>query len=261
MLSEHNVVEAAQVAGIAAPVHFLKVTGSTNTDLLELARQGAPEWTLVVAGEQRSGRGRLGRTWASPEGRSLLASILLRPRVAPEDAPLLSLLAAVCMIRAIRSSNGVDVTCKWPNDLVVGNRKLGGILAEANVNSEGGLSFVVIGTGVNVAEEPEDFASDIRPTATSILMEGGRAYGIALLREYLRELRATYMPAGEHLRTDVLEEYRSACSTIGRDVIATTTAGQEVVGRAIGIGESGELLVKSGSHTEVVGFGEVLHLR
>jgi BirA family transcriptional regulator, biotin operon repressor / biotin---[acetyl-CoA-carboxylase] ligase len=260
MLSEHNVAEAVQAAGIAAPVHFFKVTGSTNTDLFELGRQGAPEWTVVVAGEQRTGRGRLGRTWASLEGRSLLASVLLRPKVPPSEAALLSLLSAVCMVRAIRSTNGVDVTCKWPNDLVVGERKLGGILGEAHVDSER-LSFVVIGTGVNVAEEANDFQPEIRPTATSILMEGGRVYGVALLREYLRELRGLYTPTGEHLRTDVLDEYRSVCSTIGRDVIATTTQGGEARGRAVGVGESGELLVKSGSRVEAVEFGEVVHLR
>ncbi len=260
MLSEHSVAEAARSAGIAAPVHFLKVTGSTNTDLFELGRQGAPEWTLVVAGEQRTGRGRLGRTWASLEGRSLLASILLRPRVAPSDAPLLSLLAAVCMVRAIRSTNGVDVMCKWPNDLVVGERKLGGILAEAHVHSER-LSFVVIGTGVNVAEQPDDFPPEIKRTATSILMEGGRVYGVALLREYLRELRGLYTPTGENLRTDVLDTYRAMSATIGRDVVATTASGQRIEGRATGIDDRGELLVKSGPRTEAIGFGEVVHLR
>ncbi|HEX8099253.1 MAG TPA: biotin--[acetyl-CoA-carboxylase] ligase [Actinomycetota bacterium] len=260
MLSEHSVVEAARAAGIVAPAHYVKVTGSTNTDLLALAREGAPEWTLVVAGEQRSGRGRLGRTWSSLEGRSLLASILLRPELSPSDAPLLSLLVAVCMVRAIRSTNGVDVTCKWPNDLVVGERKLGGILTEASVDSER-LSFVVVGTGVNVAEEPNDFPPELRPTATSILMEGGRVYGIALLREYLRELRHLYSPTGENLRSTVLAEYRSVCSTIGQKVTARTLAGGETRGRAVGISESGELLVRSGSTVEAVGFGEVLHLR
>ena len=260
MLSEHSVVEAARAAGIAAPVHFLKVTGSTNTDLFELARQGAPEWTLVVAGEQRTGRGRLGRTWASLEGRSLLTSILLRPRVDPSDAPLLSLLAAVCMVEAIRSTNGVNVMCKWPNDLIVGERKLGGILTEAHVDSER-LSFVVIGTGVNVAEQPDDFPPDIQRTATSILMEGGRVYGVALLREYLRELRGLYTPRGENLRIDVLDAYRNICATIGRKVVATTASGQKVEGKASGIGDRGELLVKSGPRTEAIGFGEVVHLR
>ena len=260
MLNEHIVAEAARSAWLTAPVHYLKVTGSTNADLYELATQGAPEWTLVVAGEQRTGRGRLGRTWASVEGRSLLMSILFRPTMPASDAPLLSLLAAVCMVRSVRSTNGVRVMCKWPNDLVVGDRKLGGILAEASVES-GRLAFVVMGTGVNVAEEPDDFPPEIRATATSILLEGGRVYGVALLREYLRELRGLYDPSGANLRTDVLEEYRSVCATIGRQVVATRTDGAEIMGRAAGIGDSGELLVDTASGTEVVGFGEVLHLR
>ncbi len=260
MLNEHIVAEAARSAGLRAPAHFLKVTGSTNADLFELAAQDAPEWTLVVAGEQRTGRGRLGRTWASVEGRSLLLSILFRPTMPAPDAPLLSLLAGVCIVRAVRSTTGVEVMCKWPNDLVVRDRKLGGILAEASVDS-GRIAFVVVGTGVNVAEERDDFPSEIRATATSILLEGGRAYGVALLREYLHELRSLYDPSGETLRTDVLEEYRSICATIGRDVIATWAGGREIRGRAVGIGGSGELLVNGDSGTEVVGFGEVVHLR
>ncbi len=260
MLNEHIVAEAARSAGLSAPAHFSKVTGSTNSDLFELAAQGAPEWTLVVAGEQRTGRGRLGRTWASVEGRSLLASILFRPTMPASDATLVSLLAAVCLVRAVRSTTGVEVMCKWPNDLVVRDRKLGGILPEASVES-GRLAFVVVGTGVNVAEEPGDFPPEIRATATSILLEGGRAYGVALLREYLRELRSLYDRTGENLRTDVLEEYRTICATIGRDVMATTAAGPHIRGRAVGIGDSGELLVKTDSGTEVVGFGEIVHLR
>ena len=118
------------------------------------------------------------------------------------------MLAEVYFARSFRSTNVVNVMCKWPNDLVVQNRKLRGILPEAKVES-GRLAFVVIGTGVNVAEEPDDFPPEIRATATSILLEGGRAYGVALLREYLRELRGLYTPTGENLRTEVLEEYRS----------------------------------------------------
>src|SRR5439155_27374370 len=100
VLTEHTVAQAAEAASLSGPVHFRPVTGSTNDDLLSLAKGGAPEWTVVVAGRQEAGRGRLGRTWASPPGTSLAGSVLLRPGVSPAQAPALSLMAAASMAEA-----------------------------------------------------------------------------------------------------------------------------------------------------------------
>jgi BirA family transcriptional regulator, biotin operon repressor / biotin---[acetyl-CoA-carboxylase] ligase len=264
MLTENTVAEAGRAAGLPVPVQYLPVTGSTNTDLFAMAEQGAPEWTVVVAGSQEAGRGRLGRTWVSTSpGDSLLASVLLRPEIPPSDAPLLSLLAAVALVDACREASGLAVRCKWPNDLVVVERKVGGILAEAQVKG-GRLEYVVIGTGVNVAQKPDDFPADLRGSATSVALEGGRPDVPALLGAYLSALRRRY-PDGAvaaALRESVIPEYRTVCETIGRDVRGIVKGGRTVEGRSVGVGDQGQLIVRSASGgEEPLGFGEIEYLR
>jgi BirA family biotin operon repressor/biotin-[acetyl-CoA-carboxylase] ligase len=259
MLTEHTVGEAARAAGLTPPVHFADVTGSTNTDLWRLAEQGDPEWTVVVAARQEAGRGRMGRTWISIPGTSLHVSVLLRPAVAPSEAPLLSLAAAVSAAEACRTEGKVHVGCKWPNDLVAGGRKVGGILAEASVEGDR-VAFVVIGTGVNVSQRPEDFPSDLRETATSIAREGGEMAAQAILRSYLAGLRRLYGEGGAGMTERVLEPYRALCTTLGRRVRAATVGGGTIEGVARAVGEGGELLVETVLGVQAVEFGEIAHL-
>ncbi len=253
-LTEHTVAQAARAAGITVPPRYVDVTGSTNSDLLALAGQGAPEWTVLVAGQQEAGRGRLGRTWESNPGQSLLVSVLLRPDVPAEQAPLLSLAAGVSMGRACDAASGVTVRCKWPNDLVVGERKLGGILAEAGFTG-GTVDHVVIGIGVNVRQHRDDLPEEIRKTATSVVIEGGLPDRMTLLAEYLRELRAR-----AERPEDALTEYRALCESLGRRVRAAVASGQSIEGTAVDIGPSGELLIETAEGTKSVGFGEITHL-
>ncbi|TMK84755.1 MAG: biotin--[acetyl-CoA-carboxylase] ligase, partial [Actinobacteria bacterium] len=156
LLNEAAVARAARSAGIQAPARFVEVTASTNDDLLRLAEEGAPAWTVEVAAHQQEGRGRLGRTWVSTPGSSLLVSVLLRPDLPPADAALLTLAAGACMAVSCSVACGVDVRCEWPNDLMAGERKIGGILAEAKVEAAR-LAHVVVGVGMNVAQTAEDF--------------------------------------------------------------------------------------------------------
>jgi BirA family transcriptional regulator, biotin operon repressor / biotin---[acetyl-CoA-carboxylase] ligase len=258
-LDEHTVAEAARVAGYQGPVSFVEVTGSTNADLVSRARTGAEEWTAVVAGEQRAGRGRLGRSWIAPPRSSLLISVLLRPRMSPDRVPAISLAVAVCLAEACRSATGVDVRCKWPNDLIVGDRKMGGILLESSIGQEH-VDFVVVGAGVNVAQSSADFPQELRGAATSVSLEGGRPDILALLIGYLGGLKARYHPR-TGFDDEVLDDYRERCVTLGRKVRAVTLGGAEVTGTAVGIGSSGELLVETPAGSERVAFGEIEHLR
>jgi len=259
MLSEHTVAEAARAAGLTAPSRFIAVTGSTNTDVWRLAEQGAPEWTVVVAGRQTAGRGRLGRTWVTPAGAVLHVSLLLRPRLAPEGAPLLSLSAAVAAAEACRTAATIDVRCKWPNDLIVGLRKLGGILTEASVQGDR-VEFVVVGTGVNVGQAAEDFPLELRDRATSVAREGGRAEPERLLESYLTRLRELYDGHQEGIGARVLDPYRRLCATIGRTVRASTVDGSIVEGKATAVGDGGELIVETPQGPRSVEFGEIAHL-
>ena len=259
MLTEHTVAEAARAAGLRAPVLFFEVTGSTNQELLRRAEEGAPDWTLAVALHQEAGRGRLGRTWVSAPGASLLASVLVRPDLPPERASLVALAAGASLALACRAACGVEVRCKWPNDLVVEERKLAGILVEAKMQG-GRLMHAVIGSGVNLTQGPADFPSEIAGAATSVAIQGGRADPEGLLTGYLSRLRTLIDASEPPFARQALAAYRELCDTIGRTVRAMTTAGREVRGRAVQVGDSGELLVETDHGIERVAFGEVAHL-
>ena len=151
-------------------VYRYETVGSTNTELMALARQGAAEGTVVLARQQTAGRGRMGRSFQSPAGLGLYGSVLLRS--SPEDAPRIPALAATAVRRAIRRSCGLSCGIKWPNDLVLSGRKVCGILAEALPGPEGSL-WVVVGIGINVCQRREDFLPELRETAASLFMIAG----------------------------------------------------------------------------------------
>jgi BirA family biotin operon repressor/biotin-[acetyl-CoA-carboxylase] ligase len=260
LLTPASVARAAKSAGLEPSARYVEVTGSTNDDLLALAEEGAPAWTVLVAGHQQGGRGRLGRAWSSQPGSSLLVSILLRPALPPADAALLTLATGAAVAMSCSVACGVDVRCKWPNDLLVEDRKLGGVLAEAKVEGDR-FAHVVVGVGINLEQKGEDFPEEVRASATSVALEGGRADAAALLFEFLLRLKRFGDPDHPDFRDTTLDLYRRVCDTIGRRVLATTTAGREVEGTATGLGASGQLLVQTASGPEEVGFGEVVHLR
>jgi BirA family transcriptional regulator, biotin operon repressor / biotin---[acetyl-CoA-carboxylase] ligase len=235
-----------------APARYDAVTESTNATALAWARDGAPEWTLVAAGHQTAGRGRLGRTWESRPGDALLVSVVLRPNLPPEEAVLLTLLAGAAMAKGCHDQSAFAVGCKWPNDLLLGDAKVGGILTEAAV-SQGRIEHVVVGVGVNLGEAAPDVSG------------AGALQGVEpapLLTSFLAELHRSYsysergmLPAG------ILRDYRPLCVTIGRRVRATTTDGREVFGVAVDLDERGALIVETDAGSVTVGFGEVHHLR
>ena len=250
MSMQQAMTRAVRKAGIEVPLRYDEITESTNTRALALAGEGAPEWTVVVAGHQTAGRGRLGRTWLSEPGAALLCSVVLRPDLEPSRAGLLTLLAGVAMAEAARVACDAEVRCKWPNDLMVGERKAGGILAESAV-AGARLAHVVIGAGVNVTAAPADV-----PGAGSL---GGRDPA-ALLQSFLWCLRQRYRPADDGFAGDVLGAYRRVSATIGQRVRATTTDGRRIAGTATDVDANGNLLVESDGETDVVAHGEIAHL-
>lgn len=152
----------------------LDVTDSTNSRAMEMAENGAPHGTVVVADAQTGGRGRLGRRWVSPPGKNVYVSLLLRPDLPPAGAPNLSLLAAVALADALERL-GVPSAVKWPNDLYLGDRKTAGILAETASDPDR-VRHVVIGVGINVNMEADDFPPEISAGATSLRIRAGRRF-------------------------------------------------------------------------------------
>jgi BirA family biotin operon repressor/biotin-[acetyl-CoA-carboxylase] ligase len=240
------------------PPTVLASTGSTNADALERARSGAPEGTVIVADEQTAGRGRLGRSWVSAPGEGLWFSVLIRMDPGPARG-LLPLLAGVAVAESVRR-RGVDAGLKWPNDVVVeglahdgspGPRKLAGILAETD-----GGDGVVLGVGVNVSQGPEGLPT---PQATSLALEGVAAGRQDLLVDILIGLHS----AVENLRREgaglAIDPYRALCLTIGREVTVALPAGDTISGRAVGVGEDGQLHVRTSDRTVSLAAGDVIH--
>jgi BirA family biotin operon repressor/biotin-[acetyl-CoA-carboxylase] ligase len=247
--------EAVQQAGIDVPPQYLQETGSTNTEARFLADTGAPEWTIVAADHQTGGRGRMGRSWASAPGKALQFSLLLRPPLAPRDAPLAALLAAAEMAGACYDLSGVAVTSKWPNDLLAQGRKLGGILPEATVSGNL-LDHLILGIGVNVSMGEGEFPEEIRVSATSLTMEGASAEPAVLLQRFLSRFRDAWRPGESGFSREVLRRYRDVCVTLGRRVRARTTDGVVIEGVAADLDDHGGLRIGDAT----VGFGEVAHL-
>lgn len=212
---------------------------STNDVARDLAAAGAPEGTAVVADEQTGGRGRLGRPWASPPG-GLWLSLVLRPRLPAHEAPRLGLAVGVAVARAIERATGVAVRLKWPNDLMVGDRKVGGVLVEAPAEA----GWAVAGIGVNANVSLEALPPEVRERATTLEAAAGRPVDRdALLGEIFAEVEKAY----EVLRGDgfatILRWWRDRAASLGERV-TVRVPGEVVAGVAEGIDEDGALLVR-----------------
>jgi BirA family biotin operon repressor/biotin-[acetyl-CoA-carboxylase] ligase len=247
--------------GLWTSVRIVASTGSTNADLLA---GGGPEGQVLVAEEQTAGRGRAGRTWVSQPGASLTFSVLLRPASVPPSARgWLPLLTGVAVAAGVRSAAGVAASLKWPNDVLVGDRKLAGILAEQAPDGDA----VVVGVGLNVATPRR--ALPVSPAglpATSLLVEGADVGREALLVEILRHLERCYLAFRadpDPVRSGLLAQYRAACATLGRQVRVELPADRVLAGTAEDIDPAGRLLVRPANAAAAtpVSAGDVIHLR
>ena len=226
--------------------HYDEV-GSTNAEAKSLALEGAPEGTVVIAECQTAGRGRLGRQWTSPTGKGLLFSTILRPSLTMSDAHMLTLVAAVAASEAIESSTGVISSIKWPNDLFIGDKKVGGILMEV-AGQQDQVDWIVLGIGINVNTEFIDLPVPLRRTATSLLMASGQPVDRgALLAALLLSLERHYASALSGGFEGTISAFRQRDYLITKSVSVETREGR-VSGKASGIDERGALLVELPQH-------------
>ncbi len=248
-------VEAASILNglktqvLGRPVLVYPVVGSTNDEAKRLAAEGAPEGTLVLAEEQTAGRGRQGRRWQAPPGTALLMSLVLRPPLPPDRAGQLTLAVALAAAEAVEAETGLRVGFKWPNDLLVRGRKLGGILAELSLLGAA-LEWAVIGLGLNVNL---DFAAagldELVGLATSLSLELGQPV------DRVRLLQTLLVRAEAHLATvysgvSLHRQWNARLDQLGRPVVVQTPTGQ-VAGTAEGINASGALLLRQGDGTVI----------
>jgi len=234
--------------------HFEEID-STNSYLKQRAVEGCPEGLVALADFQTAGRGRLDRTWVSPARSSLLCSIVLRPTLNADDLQLVVATVALATRQAIERLSGLRAQLKWPNDLIVGHRKLGGLLAEIVVTPEG--YDVVVGLGLNLTfEGPEHVEATSVRAETGVTLVPRGVLDIAL--EEL-ETRREQLDSAQG-RAAVRADYERALATIGMDVRVEQHDGA-VEGRAQGVDDAGRLLVDVGGEIRVFGAGDVVHLR
>lgn len=238
-------------------IQYFSTIGSTNDLLKTLARQGAPHGTAILAGHQSNGHGRLGRAFHSPEGMGIYLSILLRPDCAPGELMHLTCGAAVAMCDALESACGERPGIKWTNDLVYGQKKVGGILTELGLSPQGQVDYAIIGIGINCRQKEEDFPAEIQNMAGSLRMVTGQdiqpAAVAAAMLEALWKMETILLTG----KAQILSRYRKDCVTIGQEI--SVVRGDSIRhGKALSLDENGALVVAyDDGGMEAVNSGEV----
>lgn len=231
---------------------------STNTQARELAAQGAPEGTVLIADRQTCGRGSRGRSFHSPGGTGIYLSVILRPNCPPTKLMHLTCGAAVAVCEAIQAAAGIQPGIKWTNDLVLDGRKIAGILTELSVTPKGIVDFVIVGIGINCLQSREDFPEGIAAFAGSLKSVTGKEIDRSRLAAEL--IRSLYRMAQELLpRKDaILARYRKNCITLGREISIVKADGIVTHARALDIDKNGGLIVRLQDGTvTTVSSGEV----
>lgn len=224
-------------------VHFEETMASTNAAAFQLATEGAFHGEAVVAEEQTQGRGRRGRGWVSPAGKNLYCSVILRPELSPARASELTLVAAVALAETVTEA-GAQAKIKWPNDVQIDGRKVGGILTELSAEAEK-VHFVVLGVGVNLNMKQGDFPAELSDTATSLLMARGQRVPRALFTAAFWTRLEQWLDVHEAQGfAPVREQWKKLSATLGQEVLVKTESA-ELRGTAVDIDDAGALLVKT----------------
>lgn len=261
LLSAPDIMDKTELESIHATewagceIYYFGSIDSTNTKAKELAEEGHPSGTLVVADRQTAGKGRRGRSWESPTGIGIFMTLMLKPEINPNNASMLTLVAAMATTRAIRRVTGVPAMIKWPNDIVMNGKKVCGILTEMSAQFDY-INHIVIGIGINVHNE--DFPEEIAKTASSLYLESGQhIHRASLIEAFLEEFEDVY---AEYLKTEDMEglqkEYDAMLVNRGRQVRVLDPK-EPFEGKAMGITKKGELIVDTWESRKLVSSGEV----
>ena len=255
MLEDHHLVRLR--ATRFGEVQWFQDIGSTNDWVMDQARSGASEGLVAVADHQSEGRGRRDRRWVAPPGSSLLFSVLLRPNLAQAQLHLSAAAVSLAAAAACKTVSGVEPDLKWPNDLMVANRKLAGVLSESIIGPGDSSSVVVIGMGINV-NWPPALPADLAHLATALNREAGREVDRAELLVGLLENLDDYIDDW----TAVAHDYKSRCATVGREVRVDLGERGKLEGKAIAVTDDGLLQVEDAEgNTVTIAVGDVVHLR
>lgn len=228
---------------IGKDIKYYNTIDSTNTKAKELGTFGAKEGTVVISEEQIGGRGRLGRTWVSPKFKGIWMSIILKPNIEPMEASKVTQIAAASVCMSINKL-GLNSAIKWPNDIILNNKKICGILTEMS-GELNKVNYIIVGIGINVNMESEDFPGDIKNIATSIKIESGKKVKRKeLVASIFNNFETLY---DEFIKSGTIEKSINICrensALIGKQVKIIKRS-EEVFAKAIGLTEDGELMVE-----------------
>ncbi|MCS7338018.1 MAG: biotin--[acetyl-CoA-carboxylase] ligase [Verrucomicrobiae bacterium] len=242
---------------IGRDIRVFEQTTSTSDVVEKLARDGVPEGVVVFAEAQTHGRGRLGREWFSPPRKGLWFSVLLRPPLRPQQATQLTIAAATALVRAIKLQTGLTPEIKWPNDILLGGKKLAGVLTELSAELDR-TKYVILGVGIDVNVGAKEFPAELRRIATSLRIETGQVIDRPELAvRVLREFDADYTKVCSGDFAAVAEEWERRCTTLGRHV-AIRIGTRLVRGRAESLAPDGALLLRTQhGHIERIVGGDV----
>lgn len=248
LLESADVITAAELlsrmeAGLlGSQVEYWEEIDSTNNRAKRLGDEGAVSGTLITADCQTAGKGRRGRSWVSEKGTGIWMSLLLRPDIPPVSASMLTLAAALAVTAGIGEATGLKAGIKWPNDIVIGGKKVCGILTEMSAEPDH-INYVVIGIGINA--NTSCFPQDLQDKATSLYLESGktvtRSHIIALVMAALNRYYESFLKTGD--LSLLLEEYEEKLANRGKEVFVTSAAG-DYRGLCLGVDKTGELMVK-----------------
>lgn len=260
ILLASSVKEGLDTQIIGKEIHYFPSTDSTNCEAKILAYKKVPDGTVAVAEEQTGGKGRLNRSFYSPRGKGIWFSIVLRPNFVPSDAPKCTLMAAVSIAHAMERF-GLRAQIKWPNDIMFDGRKLVGILTELSAEMSR-ITYIVLGIGINVNIAREEFPSELRDLATSLMeMKGERISRLEFFRAVLEEFDKLYVDIAKdqkHGFERMLDEWRHFNITLGKQVrVVTASTGEYFLGLARDIDSDGALLVETADGIERVFAGDV----
>ena len=251
-----NVILSHLPGDLPWQVHWFKTIDSTNTQAKAMAQQGAPHGTVLVAEHQTGGRGRMGRSFSSPAGVGLYLSVILRPGCPAQELMHLTCAAGVAACNAVQKVCGIRPGIKWINDLILQNRKLGGILTEMSVDTKTGLTeYAVIGIGINCLQQTQDFPHEIQDMAISLRSAGVTVDIPVLAAALINELHQ--MSLQLHTSKNLMATYRQDCVTLGREVVLMGNDAPQR-GTALDVDDAGALLVRlEDGSVHAVNSGEV----
>lgn len=256
LMTEAEIKSLMHTDWVAKGVLYFDTIDSTNTKAQELAEKGYPSGTLVVADKQESGKGRRGRSWVSPSGTGIFMTLMIKPDINPNNASMLTLVAALAVAKAITSVTGEKAMIKWPNDIVVNGKKVCGILTEMNAQFDY-INHIVVGIGINVHNE--SFPEEISQMASSLMIEAGgkrfhRAQIIAETMSYFEQYYDTFLKTQD--LSALVREYDELLVNRNKSVRVLDPK-EPFDGKAMGITPKGELIVDTWESRKLVSSGEV----